>query len=89
MRLIDADAIEYESGSDPKDPCADMAYVTAESIDAMPTIPDINRSAILRLCNEIEDIACNVYNTGSTMQNCDYDGIFKRLKAIEDLLTGG
>lgn len=38
MRLIDADAIEYESGTDPKDPCADMAYVTAENIDVMQTV---------------------------------------------------
>ncbi len=42
---------------------------------------------ILRLCNEIEMIMCEIYNTGHTMQNCDYEAVDKRLKAIAAEIT--
>ena len=38
MRLIDADILEYESGTDPTDPYADMSYVRAEHIENAPTV---------------------------------------------------
>lgn len=53
-----------------------------------PEIPDIDRAAILRLCNEIECIVCEIYNTGHMMQNCDYDAILSRVKRIGKELTG-
>ena len=36
----------------------------AKIIDQMPTVPDIDRAAILRLCNEIEDICTEIANYG-------------------------
>lgn len=42
----------------------------------------MDKAKILRLCNEIEMIMCEIYNTGHTMQNCDYEAVDKRLKAI-------
>ena len=51
-------------------------------------VPDIDRAEILRLCNEIEMIVCEIYNTGHMMQNCDYNAILNRLKAIGKELTG-
>ncbi len=38
MRPIDADALEYESGTDPKDPTSDMAYIRYEDIEKAPTL---------------------------------------------------
>lgn len=50
--------------------------------------PQIDCARILKLCNEIEDIACEIYNTGHMMQNCDYDAILNRVKEIGKELTG-
>ena len=54
-----------------------------------PTIPDINRAVILRLCNEIEDVACDIGN--QTMNDIVYaeaQMIFDKVKAIVKEMTG-
>ena len=63
--------------------------VPLEYIKQMPTIHDIDRAAILRLCNEIEDIACDISN--QTMNDVVYAEarmIFDKVKAIRKELTG-
>ena len=53
------------------------------------TEPKVNRAAILRLCNEIEDIACDIGN--QTMNDVVYAEarmIFDKVKAIRKELTG-
>ena len=63
--------------------------VPLEYIKQMPTIEaDIDRAAILRLCNEIEMIIVTVCDTGYTLQNGDVEAIIKRTKAIRTELTG-
>lgn len=47
----------------------------------------MDKTKILRLCNEIEMIMCEVSNTGHTMQDCDYEAVDKRLKAIVAEIT--
>lgn len=47
----------------------------------------MNKTKILQLCNEIEVIMCEISNTGHTMQNCDYEAVDKRLKAIVAEIT--
>lgn len=47
----------------------------------------MNKTKILQLCNEIEVIMCEISNTGYTMQNCDYEAIDKKLKAIVAEIT--
>lgn len=47
----------------------------------------MNKAKILRLCNEIEMIMCEVFNTGHTMQDFDYECVDKRLKAIVAEIT--
>ena len=93
MRLIDAEALYREV----KTECNPYGKPTIgyedgnkvlDLIDEQPTIPDIDRAAILRLCNEIECIVHEIYNTGHMMQNCDYDAIFNRVKKIGKELTG-
>lgn len=55
-----------------------------------PTIEaDIDRSAIMRLCNGIEMIIVTICNTGYTLQPGDEEAIMKRTKAIKKELTGG
>lgn len=54
-----------------------------------PTIEvDIDRAAIMRLCNEIEMIIVTVCDTGYTLQGGDVEAIMKRTKAIRKELTG-
>ena len=51
--------------------------------------PDVNRAEILRLCNEIEDIACDIGNL--TMNDVVYAEarmIFDKVKEIGKELTG-
>lgn len=48
---------------------------------------DIDRAAILRMCNEIEMIIVTVCDTGYTLQNGDVEAIMKRTKAIRKELT--
>lgn len=45
------------------------------------------KAKIMRLCNEIETIMCEIYNTGHTMQNCDYEAVDKRLKSIAEEIS--
>lgn len=47
----------------------------------------MDKAKILRLCNDIEMIMCEVSNTGHTMQDCDYEAVDKRLKAIVAEIT--
>ena len=49
---------------------------------------DIDHSAIMRLCNEIEMIVVTVCDTGYTLQGGDVEAIMKRTKAIRKELTG-
>ena len=80
--LIDKDAvinITAETG----------ALETQRRVLDLPTVPDINRAAILRLCNEIEDIACDISN--QTMNDVVYAEarmIFDKVKEIGKELTG-
>ena len=102
-RLIDADALLRDNGlfdavrygnmnvEQRKRSFSTMRlYEIAEMVEMQPTVDakPVNRAAILRLCNEIEGIMCEIYNTGYMMQNCDYDAILNRLKAIGKELTG-
>lgn len=49
----------------------------------LPTIEaDIDRAAILRMCNEIEMIIVTVCDTGYTLQEGDVEAIIKRTKGI-------
>ena len=47
----------------------------------------MDKSKILCLCNEIEMLMGEISNTGYTMQDCDYEAIDKRLKAIVAEIT--
>ena len=63
-------------------------YIT-DRINEIPTEPKVNRSEILRLCNEIEDIACDISN--QTMNDVVYAEarmIFDNVKAIGKELNG-
>ena len=56
---------------------------TYKLIAEQPTIEaDIDRDAILRMCNEIEMIIVTVCDTGYTLQDGDVEAIIKRAKAI-------
>lgn len=61
-------------------------------IDNMPTIEvepvNTDKCKALRNIEGIRLILSNVYNTGSTLQDCDYDAIYKRLDVIENILKG-
>lgn len=63
-RLIDADALKARIGElciNNDDMFSAKAYDRIIGvIDAQPTVPDVNRAAILRLCNEIEDLASDI-----------------------------
>lgn len=64
--------------------------VPLEYIKQMPTVKveaDIDRTAIMRLCNEIEMIIDTVCNTGYTLQPGDEEAIMKRTKAIKKELN--
>lgn len=47
----------------------------------------MGKAKILRLCNEIEMLMVEIYNTGHTMQNCDYEAVNKRLKEVVAEIT--
>lgn len=61
-------------------------------IENMPTIEvepvNTDKCKALRNIEGIRLILSNVYNTGSTLQDCDYDAIYKRLDVIENILKG-
>ena len=99
MRYIDADeldkalakeCVECMHGEDDCEVC-DFAiarlYVKATpTIEAQPVNTD--KCKALRNIEGICLILSNVYNTGSTLQDCDYDAIFKRLDVIKNILKG-
>ena len=63
-------------------------YIT-DRINEIQTEQKVNRAEILRLCNEIEDIACDIGN--QTMNDVVYAEarmIFDKVKAIGKELTG-
>ena len=60
---------------------ADMPTVEAQPVGT-------EKCKALRNIEGIRLILSNVYNTGSTLQDCDYDAIFKRLDVIENILKG-
>ena len=65
-------------------------YVAGMPAEEQPTIEsDIDRVAILRLCNEIEMIIVTACDTGYTLQDGDVKAIMKRTKAIRGELTRG
>ena len=58
-------------------------------IDRAPTIPDIDRAAILRLCNEIEEIVTAIANWSENWQTVDdCRTVCDKLKEIGKELTG-
>lgn len=66
--------------------CAIAAQING--LQATVNEVDIDRSAITRLCNEIEMIIVTVCDTGYTLQSGDVEAIMKRTKAIRKELTG-
>lgn len=96
VRLIDANALkEYKcSNCLERLRCKDRETVCSEifEIDEQPTIEaqpvNTDKCKALRNIEGIRLILSNVYNTGSTLQDCDYDAIFKRLDVIENILKG-
>ena len=72
--------------------CCDMVSDTIAFIDGLPTIEaqpvGTEKCKALRNIESIRLILSNVYNTGSTLQDCDYDAIYKRLDVIENILKG-
>lgn len=90
-RLIDADAFSEQYGNyyAEQGPAEGFIGTVGELIAKQPTIEaDIDRAAILRLCNEIEMIIVTVCDTGYTLQDGDVEAIMKRTKAIRKELTG-
>lgn len=63
-----------------------MVLNTCPTIEAQPVNTD--KCKALRNIEGIRLILSNVYNTGSTLQDCDYDAIYKRLDVIENILKG-
>ena len=59
----------------------------ARIIDQMPTIPDIDRAAILRLCNEIEDIVNEIAVLAETVDYSTRKVIVDKLREIGKDLT--
>lgn len=61
-----------------------------DAIEAMPTIEadSVNRAAILRLCNEIEDLACDIAkHTMNDIIAADSRMIFDMAKEIGEEIT--
>ena len=96
VRLIDAEALKnYMCSTCPnKERCEDTEQVCSAilDVDEQPTIEaqpvGTEKCKALRNIEGIRLILSNVYNTGSTLQDCDYDAIFKRLDVIENILKG-
>ena len=93
MELIDKHAaytaLKHEEETHGLSFSAEAFGKAARIIDKMPTVPDVNRAEILRLCNEIEDAVTDIdrYETNQAIYtDCEY--IMKRLKAIGKELTG-
>ena len=94
MRTIDADALmqKYCGACSNKEFCAEQSckyYEFRWRIETSPTIPEIDRAAILRLCNEIEDIVIEIHKLSSSyLIDTDCRFIRNMLKAIGKELTG-
>ena len=91
MRPIDADAFSEQYGNyyAEEGPAEGFIGTVGELIAKQPTIEaDIDRAAILRLCDSIEMIIVTVCDTGYTLQEGDEEAIMKRTKAIRKELTG-
>lgn len=68
---------------------SEVAYNrAARIIDQMPTILDIDRASILRLCNEIEDIVNEIAACAETIDYSMHKVITDKLKEIGKELTG-
>lgn len=90
-RLIDADSFSEQYGNyyAEEGPAEGFIGTVDDLIAKQPTIEaDIDRAAIMRLCNEIEMIIVTVCDTGYTLQDGDEEAIMKRTKAIRKELTG-
>ena len=93
MELIDKHAaytaLKHEEETHGLSFSAEAFGKAARIIDQMPTVPDVNRAEIMRLCNEIEDIACDIGNqTMNDIVHAEARMIFDKVKAIGKELTG-
>ena len=99
VRLIDASKIEtflhqmrYAAATHGMDYDVEIVSKILETVEHEPTIEaqpvGTEKCKALRNIEGIRLILSNVYNTGSTLQDCDYDAIYKRLDVIENILKG-
>ena len=93
MELIDKHAaytaLKHEEETHGLSFSAEAFGKAARIIDQMPTIPDVNRAEILRLCNEIEDIATEIRNhSESYAMNRAAWHICRKAQAIGKELNG-
>lgn len=84
MRPIDADALEFESGTDPRNPTADMCFIRLEDVYKAPTIePEYVKlihgkwTPVNIYCNHAREFKCSacgesVYYDHDT-RFCEYD----------------
>lgn len=93
-RPIDADALiqTYCGECSNKEFCAEQScpyYEIRRRIETSPTIPEIDRSTIIRLCNEIEDLASDIgKHTMMETVHAEARMIFDKAKEIGKELTG-
>jgi len=76
---------QYQNGISDK---AKVFEEAAKIIQGIKQEPDIDRDRILKCCNQIDLCLNNCYNTGSTLQTCDYEFIAKQLGFIKEELSG-
>ena len=92
VRLIDANALLSEVYGDGDLSKKETRTAVLLMIEKSPTIKaqpvGTEKCKALRNIEGIRLILSNVYNTGSTLQDCDYDAIYKRLDVIENILKG-
>lgn len=90
MRLIDADALKEHYNVPDAEGVFSYCDTIMKVIDSQPTIEsDIDRAAILRLCNEIEDIVSEISKLSENyLIYSDCKSILDRTKAIGKELTG-
>ena len=91
MELIDKHAaytaLKHEEETHGLSFSAEAFGKAARIIDQMPTVPDVNRAEILRLCNKIEDAISEAWNCDAI----EYDKaghIISLVQAIGKELTG-
>ena len=92
MELIDKHAaytaLKHEEETHWLSLSAEAFGKAARIIDQMPTVPDVNRAAILRLCNEIEDIVNEIASCAEIIDYSTHKVITDKLKEIGKELTG-